>query len=180
MIIINFILFQIAWFACVVGAGKGMPWFGVMITMVVLVWHLSQAKSVKAELLLLLCALLIGAVYDQSMLSFGFISYVNNGWSSAIVPVWILALWLAFTSTLNVSLRWMRNKHLIAVIFGAVGGPLAYFGAQKLGAVVLPSTASYIALSIGWAIITPLLLLISSRFDGFVYSAIKPLRGPIN
>jgi hypothetical protein len=55
----------------------------------------------------------------------------------------------------------------VAIIFGAVGGPLAYLGAAKLGAVTLAGTSSYIALSIGWAIITPLLLNISTRFDGF-------------
>jgi hypothetical protein len=91
MLIINFILFQLAWFTCVIGAGKGVPWLGVLVTALVLSWHLSKAKNVKAELLLMLCALLIGATYDQSMLSFGYISYLNNGWSNAIVPVWILA-----------------------------------------------------------------------------------------
>ncbi len=180
MIIINFILFQLAWFACVIGAAKGMPWLGVAVTVFALSWHLYQAKNIRSELLLMLCALLIGAAYDQSMLSLGYINYVNNGWSSAIVPVWILALWLGFTTTLNVSLRWMRGKHLIAVIFGAVGGPLAYLGAEKLGAVTLHDAASYIALSFGWAIITPLLLLLSSRFDGFVYTPIKPLKGSSN
>lgn len=180
MIIANFILFQMAWLACVLSAGKGMPWLGVLITMAILAWHLSQTKSVKAEIILMLCALLIGAIYDQSMLSFGYIGYLNNGWNSAIVSVWILALWLAFTSTLNVSLRWMRNKQLIAIVFGAIGGPIAYLGAQKLGAVILCGTKSYIALSIGWAVITPILLLLSSRFDGFVYSATKPFKGSIN
>jgi hypothetical protein len=180
MLIINLILFQLAWFACVIGASKGMPWLGVLVTALVLSWHLYQAKNVKAELLLMLCALFIGAAYDQSMLSLGYISYLNNGWTSTIVPVWILALWLAFTSTLNVSLRWMRSKHLIAVIFGAIGGPLAYLGAGKLGAVILHGATSYIALSIGWAIITPFLLLLSSRFDGFVYTSVKPLRGSSN
>lgn len=178
MLIINFILFQLAWVACVIGAGKGVPWLGVIVTALVLSWHLYQAKNVKPELLLMLCALIIGAAYDQSMLSLGYISYLNNGWGNAIVPVWILALWLAFTTTLNVSLRWMRSKPLIAVIFGAMGGPLAYLGAEKLGAVVLHGATSYLALSIGWAIITPLLLIISSRFDGF--ALIKPLRGSSN
>jgi hypothetical protein len=178
MLIINFILFQLAWFSCVIGAGKGVPWLGVLVTALILSWHLYQAKNVKAELLLMLCALLIGMAYDQSMLSLGYISYLNNGWGNAIVPVWILALWLGFTTTLNVSLRWMRSKHLIAVIFGAIGGPFAYLGAEKLGAVVLHGATSYIALSLGWAIITPLLLILSSRFDGF--ASIQPLRGSSN
>lgn len=170
-------MFQLAWFACVIGASKDMPWLGVIVTALVLSWHFYQAKNVKPELLLMLCALAIGATYDQCLLSFGYISYFNNGWSNAIVPVWILALWLAFTSTLNVSLRWMHNKHLIAVIFGALGGPIAYLGAEKLGAVILSGATSYVALSVGWAIITPLLLLISSRFDGFASAPINPYKG---
>lgn len=180
MLAINFILFQLSWFACVIGAAKGMPWLGVMVTAAILSWHLYQTKNIKSELMLMLYALLIGTAYDQSMLTLGYISYLNHGWSNNIVPVWILALWLGFTSTLNLSLRWMRGKHLIAVLFGAVGGPLAYLGAEKLGAVILHGTVSYVALSIGWAVITPLLLLLSSHFDGFVYTPKKSTRGSSN
>lgn len=167
MLIINFILFQVAWFACVIGAGRGMPWLGVAVTAIALLWHFYQAKHMKSEFLLMLSALLIGASFDQAMLTFGYINYLNNGWSAAIVPAWILALWLAFTSTLNVSLRWMRGKQFIAIAFGAIGGPMAYLGAEKLGAVMLHGAQSYIALSIGWAIITPALVVIASNFDGF-------------
>lgn len=166
-VFINFVLFQIAWFACVVGAAKGMPLAGVIITLIVMAWHFSQVKQVKPEALLMLSALIIGGAFDQAMLSFQLVNYMHHGWSVSLVPVWILALWLAFTTALNVSLRWMRGNVLIAVIFGAVGGPLAYLGASKLGAVTLAGTTSYVALSIGWAIITPLLLNISTRFDGF-------------
>jgi hypothetical protein len=61
----------------------------------------------------------------------------------------------------------MQGRYLIAVLFGASGGPLAYFGAQNIGAVTLPSSASYIALSVGWAVITPMLLYIAKYINGF-------------
>jgi hypothetical protein len=83
-----------------------------------------------------------------------------------IVPIWIIALWAGFATTLNRSLRWMRNKTLLAILFGAIGGPLAYIAAEKLGAVTLTNT-SLVVLSFGWAILTPLLLKLSERFDGF-------------
>ena len=57
MLIINFILFQIAWFACVIGAAKGMPWLGVVVTVIALMWHLYQAKNAKSELILMSFAL---------------------------------------------------------------------------------------------------------------------------
>ena len=167
MLIINFILFQIAWFACVIGAANNLPWLGVIVTAAVVWWHLSRAKPLRAELRLLLSALIIGASFDQLLLSFALVDYVHHGWSSTLVPVWIMALWLGFSTIINVSLRWMRGRHLIAVVFGAIGGPLAYIAAEKLGAVVLIGYPSYIALAIGWAVITPLLLHISIQADGF-------------
>lgn len=165
--IINFILFQAAWFACVAGAAEGMPWLGVTVTFFVLAWHLYQANLYKLELKLILSVLTIGAIFDQATLYFHLINYVHHGWSTSIVPVWILALWLGFATTLNVSLSWMQGRTILAVIFGAVGGPLAYLAAQKLGAVVLASTASYVVLSIGWAILTPFFLNFSRRLNGF-------------
>ncbi len=172
-VIINFVFFQIAWFACVLGAAREMPWLGVIVTVVIVAWHLQQAKSAKPEIILLCIALIIGAAFDQTMLSSDLISYQAHGWQDGLVPAWILALWAGFVTALNVSLRWMKNmksqaKWLVMVLFGAIGGPLAYMGAAKLGAVTLNSLpASAIVLSVGWAIITPLLVCLSQKFDGF-------------
>lgn len=165
MLLANFILFQLAWFACVTGAAYGMPWLGVSVTLITTAWHLHQSKRAKPEMLLMFAVLLIGASFDQVMLLLELIVYQQHGWSTSLVPVWILALWLAFASTLNLSLAWLQGRYLIAVIFGASGGPLAYFGAQNIGAVTLPSSASYIALSIGWAVITPVLLYLAKHIN---------------
>jgi hypothetical protein len=149
------------------------PWLGVLVVACVFIWHLFQAKHAKPELILLIITLLIGGIYDQLMLTSNLITYQSHGWSNSLVPAWILALWAVFVTILNVSLRWMKNikapgKWLIAVLFGAIGGPLAYMGAEKLGAVSLNNLpASYIALAIGWSILTPLLLVLSEKFDGY-------------
>ena len=167
-VVINFILYEIGWFACVIGAAKQMPWLGVAVVFVVVIWHLIQADQPKRELALLLIVMVIGGTFDQLLLNHQLISYESHGWMTNIVPVWILALWAEFVTILNVSLRWMRGRWLVAVLFGAIGGPLAYMGAAKLGAVTLNMMpASYIALSIGWAILTPLILRLSAKFDGF-------------
>ena len=167
-LVVNFILFQIGWFACVIGAAKQMPWLGVATVVAIVAWHLTQAKQAKKEVQLLIIALVIGGTFDQIMLNHQLITYQAHGWSSMLVPVWILALWAEFVTVLNVSLRWMKGRWLIAVLFGAIGGPLAYMGAEKLGAVTLNHLpVSYIVLSVGWACLTPLLLKLSQKFDGF-------------
>ena len=167
-LVVNFILFQIGWFACVIGAAKQMPWLGVATVLAIVIWHLTQAKQAKKEVQLLIIALVIGGTFDQIMLNHQLITYQAHGWSSMLVPVWILALWAEFVTVLNVSLRWMKGRWLVAVLFGAIGGPLAYMGAEKLGAVTLNHLPiSYVALSLGWACLTPLLLKLSQKFDGF-------------
>lgn len=167
-VVINFILYQIGWFACVIGAAKNQPWFGVLVVLAIVSWHLTQAEQPKRELALIFVVLIIGGTFDQILLNHQLISYQSHGWMNSVVPVWILALWAEFVTILNVSLRWMRDRWLVAILFGAVGGPLAYMGAAKLGAVTLNvAPISYLALSIGWAILTPLILKLSARFDGF-------------
>jgi hypothetical protein len=170
-IIINFVLFQFAWFACVLGAANAMPWIGVVVTIAVGLWHFFQAKQAQTEFMLIIIAMIIGGLFDQTLLSLTLIHYESHGFGTSsmnafIVPIWIIALWAGFATTLNRSLRWMRNKTLLAILFGAIGGPLAYIAAEKLGAVTLTNT-SLVVLSFGWAILTPLLLKLSERFDGF-------------
>jgi len=167
MLLINFILFQLAWLACVAGAATGMPWLGVAVTIAVLAWHLHKANQAKPELLLMLAALAIGSCVDQSMLSMQVVEYRQHGWSTSLVPVWILALWLAFATTLNVSLAWMQGRYLVCMLFGAAGGPLAYLGAENIGAVALHGNSAYIALSVSWALVTPLLVYLAAHLNGF-------------
>lgn len=173
-VVINFILMQAAWFACVLGAARAMPWIGVIATLFIVAWHLMRAQQAKPEIKLLCIALVIGACFDQIMNSTHLITYQSHGWSNNLVPAWILALWAGFVTALNVSLRWMHGKWLVAIIFGALGGPLAYMGASRLGAVSLNYfPQSHIALGLGWAILTPTLLHLANKFDGYKVKGVK-------
>ena len=167
-VIINFVLYEIAWFASVLGAANNLPWLGVQVVTIVLAWHFMHAQQATPEFILLVIALLIGGVFDQMLLSTSLISYESHGWSNNLVPAWILTMWAGFITLLNISLRWMRGRWVLAILFGAIGGPVAYLGAERLGAVSLNAVPmSYIALSVGWAILTPLLLVLSEKFDGY-------------
>ena len=67
-------------------------------------------------------------------------------------------LWMIFAITLNHSLVWLKNRISLSVIFGAIGGPLAYLAGEKLGAIIITQQLSLVLLSIGWALITPFLI----------------------
>ncbi|WP_240031972.1 DUF2878 domain-containing protein [Pseudomethylobacillus aquaticus] len=164
---INFIAFQLGWLACVIGAAQGMPWLGPLVALVVVLWHLRHKADAGRELSWILAAVAVGSLFDQALLSLGWISFVSSSWPAWLLPAWMVSLWLLFCTTLNVSMRWMHGRWLIAMVFGAVGGPLAYLAGAKLGAMSLLDTeAMLIALAIGWGCLMPALLWLSARFDG--------------
>ena len=168
VIVSNFVLFQIGWFACVWSAAQHEPWFGMLVTTMVVVAHVLRAPMPTAELELVLLSLGIGLVFDSLLVWQGWLQYSSGIVFSNLAPYWIVALWGLFATLLNVSLRWMRGRWGIAIVFGAVGGPAAYYGGLRLGALEFGNMpAGLTALAIGWAVLTPLLLALSSHFDGY-------------
>jgi hypothetical protein len=168
IVVSNFVLFQIGWFACVWSAAAHQPWIGVLVTTGVVLAHVLRAPLPEAELKLVLLALGLGLLFDSLLVWQGWLQYSSGILLPNVAPYWIVALWGLFATLLNISLRWMRGRWVIAVVFGAIGGPAAYYGGLRLGALEFANMpAGLIALAIGWAVLTPLLLALSSRFDGY-------------
>jgi hypothetical protein len=163
----NFVAFQCGWFACVLGAARGWPWVGLAATAVIAGWHVARATRPAEEMKLIGVALAIGVVWDSAHVSLGWIRFTSGTLVDGIAPPWILALWALFATTLNVSLGWLKGRWLVAVLLGAAAGPLSYWAGARLGAVefVVP-VSSFVALALGWAVMTPLLVAAARRFDG--------------
>jgi hypothetical protein len=86
---------------------------------------------------------------------------------SGIAPYWILAMWALFSTTLNLSMGWLKSSRLLASFMGAVFGPLSYLAGRRLGAIELVNfSSSMIALAVIWAVVMPILMYAASRFDG--------------
>ncbi|MBT8047609.1 MAG: DUF2878 domain-containing protein [Xanthomonadales bacterium] len=167
-LLVNFAAFQAGWFSCVLGAANGFPWIGPLAVLAAVGLHLSIARRPLAELQLVLCAVAIGLVADSLLVFAGWVSYPNGIWAAGFAPYWILAMWALFATTLNVSMKWMRNRVLVAVLAGAAGGPLSYLAGERLGAMqfVEPVNA-LVALTVIWAVAMPALVWLAIRLDGF-------------
>jgi hypothetical protein len=163
----NFCAFQLAWFACVLGAAQGPSWAGVVAVAVLVAFHLRSAPWWRREVALLVFAALIGLSFDSLLAALDWIDYRGATPLPDMAPFWIVALWVAYATTLNVSLSWLKGRLPLAVALGAVGGPLAYLGGARLGALALTSEWAVPALAFGWAVLTPLLVVVAQHFDGF-------------
>jgi hypothetical protein len=157
--VINVILFQVAWFAAVLGAARGMLWLGPVAMIPTLVIHLAFQENRRGEVKLLLVAGLLGFLFDTTFVAGGVFTPLQHLFPRPFSPPWMICLWLNFAATLNVSMAWLRERYILAAAFGAVGGPLAYYSGAKLGATeALPTTTGMLLLAIGWGIMTPLLV----------------------
>ncbi|GAC1469352.1 MAG: DUF2878 domain-containing protein [Desulfuromonadaceae bacterium] len=156
---VNVILFQAAWFAAVLGAAKGAPWLGPLVMIPVLAIHLALLDNRWGEVKLLLVAGVLGFLFDTAFVADGIFTPLQHLFPRPFSPPWMISLWLNFAATLNVSMAWLHGRYLLAAVFGAIGGPLAYYSGAKLGATeALPTTSGMLLLAIGWGIMTPLLV----------------------
>ena len=166
-ILINAATFQAGWLCCVLAGAHHLPWLGTAVALLIVVWHLLGAHDGHKELSLVLIATGIGAIWDSLLVLTGLLQYPSGTLISGAAPHWIVAMWALFATTLNVSLRWLKYRPLLAAMLGAVSGPAAYFAGYKLGGVQFPDMdAALLALAAGWAFLMPLLMALSNRFDG--------------
>ena len=165
-LLVNFIGFQVGWFACVLGAANDKELLGMIIALGIVIYHVvAQADSIN-ELKLVLVAVVIGLFWETWVLSLNILHYPSHPEASFWAPHWLIMMWALFATTINLSMGWLKSRWVLALLMGAIFGPLAFIGGEKLGAVVfLDSTLSIITLSVGWGLLMPLLLWIAELIN---------------
>ena len=173
--VLNFVAFQVGWFSAVLGAANDMPWAGPLVIALVIAMHLFIVKRPSQELALIAICGAIGAVMDSLLVAAGWVSYPTGVVIDNAAPYWIVAMWMLFATTLNVSLGWLKSRKAIGALFGLIGGPLAYYTGFKLGGIEFDNfSAAMVALGAGWALVVPLLLVLAERFNGMDGNPLRP------
>ncbi|MCX6866389.1 MAG: DUF2878 domain-containing protein [Verrucomicrobia bacterium] len=164
--IINIIAFQAAWFAAVLGAANGMPWLSVVVVPLGLTLHLALSSAWRPELILALCAAVMGFVLDSVLVAAGAFSPIPDLFPVPFTALWMVMLWVNLATTINVSMGWLHGRYALAAVCGAVGGPIAYYSGAKLHAMTqMPEPAGLIGIGIAWAIALPLLFGVARKIN---------------
>ena len=153
--------FQVGWFACALGAAGGWPLLGPLVVGVLLIlqFPLVPAPGKQARFSSWWQRWL-GWLIDSGLARGGVFSFPAGGMLLGLCPLWMAALWANFAGTLHLCLDWLRGRYWLASVLGACGGPLAYYGGQRLGAMQLGSNAalSLLVIAVEWALVTPALV----------------------
>ncbi|WP_305803961.1 DUF2878 domain-containing protein [Stenotrophomonas sp. YIM B06876] len=154
-----FVAYQLVWFAAVIGAGHGLAWPGAVAAITFVVWQLLRRAARGQALLMVTLGIVLGLLVDGGAAMAGLLHYAaaDRALPAGGAPLWILGLWACFALTFEQSLAFLCRRPWLALAFGAVGGPLAYWGAQRGWQAVqfgTPLWAPLLWLAVGWALAT--------------------------
>lgn len=121
----NALWFQLLWLCAVLGRESLLP-----VTAGLLVLHFALVARPLDELRALLPVALVGISVDSALSLAGIFQFPGV----LPIPLWLCALWLAFATTLNRSLDFMRRRLWLACALGAPAS-LNYLAGARLGAV---------------------------------------------
>jgi len=166
--LVNYVLYQAGWFACVLGARSGRVALGTGLGVAAVAAHVALARRRRDELVLALGAAAIGIAIDTVQIALGTLAFEAGTVVPGLPPVWLAVLWMQFAATFHYSFRWLAGRPAAAVLFGAVGGPLAFVAGARLGIVRLhpalwPSLAT---LALSWSVAIPAMVRLAERQRG--------------
>jgi hypothetical protein len=161
--VVNFGLYQVGWFAIVLGAANLHPWHGTALAVALIAVHLALASGFLRQLALILLCGVIGLVLDSLQLRLGVFRFASGATVLWLAPPWDIALWMQFATILPFCLSWLSRRYALATVLGFAGGPLAFYSGERLGGVTFlePRLLNFLVLGVVWAIAFPSLVWLS-------------------
>lgn len=152
-------LFQVGWFACIIGAANQQVFWPATLTLLYIAFHIWHSPQPILELKLILKAALFGVAVDTLIANWGFLSFPDPWPSAFLSPLWMWTLWALVASTINGSLVWLRGRPILGALLGAIAGPLSYEAGIRMGAGAWGAGGQIeglVLLGLAWGIAIPL------------------------
>jgi hypothetical protein len=135
-----------------------MPWLGPVVVLSLVVIHLLLSRSRETDAVILVAAGLLGFALDGAATSAGVLVFPSGSGTVWTAPLWMTALWVNLATALNLGLRALRGRYLLALGIGAVGGPLAYGSGASAEALSYGYPWGHAVIGVEWALALPLLV----------------------
>lgn len=165
--ILNFIGFDLTWFALVYGAANALPWLGAGALLAFAIATIATSAAPRADLALVGIALVLGIALETALVQLGLFAYVAAWPLDSAAPWWMVGLWVNFALTLNHSLSFLQGRPWIAALLGALLAPFAYYmagAAFEAATIAEPMWLSLGVLALAYALATPWLSALGVRF----------------
>lgn len=170
--VVNAVLFQAAWFACVLGGARDVALWG-FIVVVGLAGYSFAAGTAGRDLVLASVAAVVGFLLETVWIRTGVLVYGE----ALVAPPWIVLLWVGVGLSLNHSLAFLKPRPWLGGVFAAASAPLSYLAGARFGAVAVPDPWLLGAVSAAWLLLFTAafaLARVGDLFDGGGPVAVAP------
>ena len=150
--VIDLLVFQIAWFLCVLAIKTPFPEISPFIALALVFTRAIQAGRFRIGVPFIFSSLIIGIIGDASLVHLKLLQFqpYPNIFGS---PLWMITLWACFGIMLRPVFNWFLDHCWRSILGFSIGGVVAYWSGQKLGVLEF-SNSWFSALGIAgeWAI----------------------------
>lgn len=156
---LNLIGFNLCWLGLVLLGNNFIP-----IALVWLIAHLYLVKQPFKEITVILSVATIGIIVDSFLTLIGIFDF-SSASHSAILPLWLMVLWLCFAATIDHGLKFLKKSKLLISGAALLGPPLSYLAGQKLSAVSFGFShlTTMMTLALVWLVLLHLFFALSSK-----------------
>ena len=124
---LNAALFQLLWFACLLG---GHDWAVAAVVVYFVVHHYVFVRQ-NNEWWLIVLFVLLGVLIDGALIFGGWLMMPASIWTFPIPPPWLLGLWAGVGSLFFHCLAWGQQRPWLLSTLAALSVPFSYvFGAR--------------------------------------------------
>ena len=147
------ILFQVAWFGCILSAADGQLWLASLV-----IWATAIFLARGLPMALIVLSVAFNVFGDGALCRLGLLLSAE-GAVQTWPPFWLMGLWVAFAALVPSGFSWLKGRLWLAAILGAVFGPISYASGVKLGALQFGSwTDSILGVGVLWLVAFPTLV----------------------
>lgn len=158
------IFFYFAWTLCLYEASISHTYYSLLLIIGFISYYFYFSSNRKADLLLVMIVLTLGPLSDILYVQLGVLNYHSQLQDSFFFPPWwVFSLWALFAVNIHL-FAWLVNRWFLAVLFGAIGGPLSYLSAIRIGSasILMPLPIVLLLIAFLWALFFPALIWINS------------------
>ncbi len=151
-VLYDLIIFQAAWFCCVLSSLSPLPGLLPIFGLVPVLLRSIYSHGLLGLFPFALTCVVMGLAGDACLVHFGLISFSEYP-SLLGVPYWMLLLWLNFALMLRPLFEWFLDGKWRCLLGFSVGGAIAYYSGHRLG--VLNFEAGWhsaLAVAFEWAV----------------------------
>ena len=140
--------YQLTWLACVFGENKlNQPSLGIYVGIFYLLIYFYLNNDKINFLKISLFISVPGYVFDTILVYFSIYQF-NTSLIVGSIPIWMIILWLSFSTLFDEILTIFKNYKLIGIILSGVLGPITYYLGEPIGIISINNILLFFMLMI--------------------------------